>query len=285
MSIGLVFSGGGVRGSAHIGVLKALHENYIKPRMIAGTSAGSIVAGLYSYGYNPEEIRLLANRISRNYYDVDYQGILSSLFGVVFNNDISLSGLIKGRILESYFHRVTKGALLNSAKIPTAISAVDINNGKLVIFTSMPFRFRLQDDTVYINDATFADAIRSSISIPGIFKPKMFKNMRLVDGGLRSNLPVELVRQMGARKVIAVNLGYSGYPVPGVDNIIEISLQSIDLMIYQINRPNMDQADIIITPLIDNVKHSDISKIDYIAECGYRATIQAMPRIKKILAY
>lgn len=284
MSIGLVFSGGGVRGSAHIGVLKALHENHIKPRMLAGTSAGSIIAGLYSYGYTPEEIRLIANRISRNYYDIDYPGILSSLFGVFFNQDIILSGLIKGDILETFFKKITKGKKLNSALIPTAITAVDINNGKLVIFTSLPYRFHLQEDTVYINDATFAEAIRASIAIPGIFQPKMYQNMRLVDGGLRANLPVELVKQMGASKVIAVNLGYSGYSVPGVDNIIEISLQSIDLMIYQVTRPSMDKADIVITPYIEDVKHSDMSKIDYIAECGYKATIKALPHIRRILS-
>lgn len=284
MAIGLVFSGGGVRGSAHIGVLKALHENRIRPDMIAGTSAGSIVAGLYAYGYNPEEIRLLANRIARNYYDVDYYGIMGSLLGLLFNQNVTLSGLIKGHILESFFYRATKGALLSSARIPTAITAVDINTGNLVIFTSLPYRFRLRDDTVFITNATFAEAIRSSIAIPGIVKPKIVQNMRLVDGGIRANLPVELVRHMGARKVIAVNLGYSGYPVPGVDNIIEISLQSIDLMIYQITRPSMDQADIIINPLIDNVKHSDMTKIDYIANCGYKATIKAMPQIKRILS-
>ena len=283
MSLGLVFSGGGVRGSAHIGVLRALHEANIRPGMLAGTSAGSIVAGLYAYGYTPEEIRIIANRISRNYYDVDYCGIIHTLLTVFRNGTLPISGLIKGNILESYFYRLTKGAKLKTAKIPVAITAVDINKTDLVVFISHPNLMKFRDDCTYINSSTFAEAIRASIAIPGIFQPKMFNKMRLVDGGLKANLPVGIVKSMGARKVLAVNLGYSGYPVPGVDNIVEISLQSIDLMIYQITKPSLDFDDIVISPRFDNVQHSDLTKIDYLIECGYQATKNALPRIKHIL--
>lgn len=283
MSLGLVLSGGGVRGSAHIGVLKALHEHKIWPTMISGTSSGSIVAGLYAYGYTPEELRIIANKISRQYYDVDYGGIFGSMLSFFCNRPICLSGLIKGELLEYYFHNLTKGAPLSKAKIPVALTSVDINNANTVIFTSYGQRLLLRNDYIYIHDSTFAEAIRASIAIPGIFKPKMYKKMRLVDGGVRANLPVEIIRQMGAKKVIAVNLGYSGYPVPEVDNIIEVSLQAIELMIYQITRPSINSADIIISPSIGNVQHNDLSKIDYIIECGYQAAKAAMPQIKQML--
>jgi len=283
MSLGLVFSGGGVRGSSHIGVLKALHEADIRPKMLAGTSAGSIVAGLYAYGFSPEEIRIIANRISRNYYDVDYSGIIHSLFTVFKRGNLKLSGLIKGEFLESVFYRLTRGAQLKTAKIPVAITAVDINNTDLVVFISHPALLAFRDEYTYINNCTFAEAIRASIAIPGIFRPKLFNKMRLVDGGVRANLPVGIVRRMGARKVLAVNLGYSGYPVPGVDNILEISLQAIDLMVYQITRPSLESADIVISPSFHNVLHNDPAKIDYLIECGYQATRAAMPQIKKML--
>lgn len=283
MSLGLVFSGGGVRGSAHIGVLKALHEAGIRPQMLAGTSAGSIVAGLYAYGLMPEEIRIIANRISRYYYDVDYAGILQALVAVFTGGNLSLSGLIKGNILESVFAKSTRDAKLTAAKIPVAITAVDINNANLVIFISHPNLMTWRDDYCYISNSTFTEAIRASVAIPGIFKPKLLGNMRLIDGGVRANLPVGIIRKMGAKKVVAVNLGYSGYPVPGVDNIIEISLQSIDLMIYQITKPSLESADLVITPLINNVQHSDLSKIDYLVECGYQATLSALPQIRQLL--
>ncbi len=283
MTLGLVLSGGGVRGAAHIGVLKALHEANIKPAMISGTSAGSIVAGLYAYGYSPEEIKLCAKEISSRYFDVDYTGIFISLIDLFFHGTPAISGLIKGDHLEHLFHKLTKGAYLKDAKIPVAITAVDINNAHIVTFCSHPLRTLISNDYVYLHNYRFSEAIRASIAIPGIFKPKMINNMRLVDGGIRDNLPVDIIRLMGARKVIAVNLGYSGTPVPGVDNIIEISLQAIDLMIYHITRPNLASADIIISPQIENVKHKDLPKIDYIIDCGYKATIEAMPRIRQML--
>lgn len=285
MALGLVLSGGGVRGFAHLGVLKALHEEKIKPQMISGTSAGSIVAGLYAYGYQPDEIALLAKKISRRYYDVDYPGVICAVLNVIMNENIEIAGLIKGDILETFFRQTTKGAKLKEAKIPLAITAVDINNANIVIFTSLSRRLINKDEYVYLHNYTFAEAIRASIAIPGIFRPKIINNMRLVDGGVRANLPVEVIHSMGANQVIAVNLGYTGYPVPGVDNIVEISLQSLDLMIYQITKPSMASADIIITPYIDNVKHSDMSKIDYMIQCGYKATKEAMPRIKTLLCY
>ena len=283
MSLGLVFSGGGVRGSAHIGVLKALHEANIRPQMLAGTSAGSIVAGLYAYGLMPEEIRIIANRIARYYYDLDYVGILQSLLAVFTGGNLSINGLIKGNILESVFNHVTRGARLTTAKIPVAITAVDINNADLVVFLSHPDLRVWRDDHRYISDCTFAEAIRASIAIPGIFKPKMFQKMRLVDGGVRANLPVGIIKKMGAGKVVAVNLGYSGYPVPGVDNIVEIAMQSIDLMIYYITKPSLECADLVISPIIKNVHHSDLSKIDYLVKCGYEATCSALPQIKRML--
>jgi len=283
MSLGLVLSGGGVRGAAHIGVLKALTEAGIKPDVLSGTSAGSIVAGLYAYGYTPEEIALIAQRISRKYVDVDYPGIITSLTGLFFHGSISIAGLIKGDMIESTLYKLTRGALLSSAKIPVSLTAVDINNTTLVIFISDHKRRWRREDYIYLSDSTFAEAIRASIAIPGIFRPKIIKKMRLVDGGIRANLPVEICRSMGAERVIAVNLGYTGYPVPGVDNILEISLQTIDIMVYQITKPSMESADILILPPINNVFHGDMSKIDYIITCGYEATKKALPEIVSLL--
>lgn len=283
VSLGLVLSGGGIRGSAHIGVLKALHEADIKPSMISGTSAGSIVAGLYAYGYTPEEIGIIANRITQRRFDVDYSGIFGTLFGLMLHRSVSLSGLIRGNMLESAIRQITKNTSISEAKIPVAITAVDINNTNIVVFTSQKTRLLNRDDYIYLHNATFAEAIRASTAIPGIFQPKIINKMRLVDGGIRANLPVEIIRRMGARKVVAVNLGYNGNPVPYVDNMLEISMQALDMMIYQITRPSIDSADLIITPQIESVQQSDMSKIDYIINCGYEATKEVMPRIKRLM--
>lgn len=283
MSIGLVLSGGGVRGSAHIGVLQALHDAQIKPAFISGTSAGSIVAGLYAYGYSPQEIRLIAKRLSKKIFDVDLMGIISSVVNIFFSGEPTISGLIQGDFLERYLYTLTKGSKICNVPMPLAITAVDINNSNIVVFTSVPNCLLMRNDYVFVHDTTLSEAIRASISLPGIFKPKIVKKMRLVDGGVRANLPVEITKMMGAKKVIAVNLSYNGKPVPYVDNMIEIALQSIDLMVYQITRPSIASADLIITPEINYVQQSDFSKVDYLINCGYQATVDLLPRIKKLL--
>lgn len=283
MSIGLVLSGGGVRGSAHIGVLQALHDAQIKPAFISGTSAGSIVAGLYAYGYSPQEIRLIAKRLSKKIFDIDLMGIISSVVNIFFSGEPTISGLIQGDFLERYLYTLTKGSKICNVSMPLAITAVDINNSNIVVFTSVPNCLLMRNDYVFVHDTTLSEAIRASISLPGIFKPKIVKKMRLVDGGVRANLPVEITKMMGAKKVIAVNLSYNGKPVPYVDNMIEIALQSIDLMVYQITRPSIASADLIITPEINYVQQSDFSKVDYLINCGYQATVDLLPRIKKLL--
>jgi len=283
VSIGLVLSGGGVRGSAHIGVLQALHDAKIKPAFISGTSAGSIVAGLYAYGYSPQEIRLLAKQVNKRYFDVDYRGIVSSVVNFFFSGEPTISGLIQGDFIERYLSNLTKGIKISKLKMPLAITAVDINKTNIVVFTSVPNCLLIRNDYVFVHDATLSEAIRASIALPGIFKPKIVQKMRLVDGGVRANLPVEITRMMGAEKVIAVNLSYSGKPVPYVDDILEIALQSIDLMVYQISRPSIASADLIITPQMNYVHHSDFGKIDYLINCGYQATVELLPRIKQLI--
>lgn len=283
MSIGLVLSGGGIRGAAHIGVLKALKEENIQINMISGTSAGSIIAGFYAYGFNSEEMRILANKVSRRYIDVDYTGIFDSMFNLLLRRSINMSGVILGNRLESFFSSVTKGARLQEVRIPLAIVAVDINNTNIVIFTNQTRGLMRRDDYVYVSEASIATAIRASIAIPGIFSPKVLGKMRLVDGGVRANLPVEIMRQMGADRVIGVNLGYSGTPQPQVDNVLEISMQAINLMLYQINRSNLESADVLITPEIMDHGLTDFNKMDYLVDCGYQAGREAMPAIKRLL--
>lgn len=283
MSIGLVLSGGGIRGVAHIGVLKALNEENIHPGMISGTSAGSIIAGLYACGFNPEEMRLLSHMVSRRYIDVNCPGIFSSIVNLFINRPLVLNGIIRGNRLESFLDNVTKSARLQDARLPLAIVAVDINNTNIVIFTNHRRGLMRRDDYVYVEDAPISAAIRASIAIPGIFSPKMLGNMRLVDGGIRANLPVEIMRQMGARHVIAVNLGYTGTPQPEVDNLLEISMQALNLMLYQINRSDLEAADVVVSPEIYDHRQTDFTKMDYLVDCGYQAAKQAMPIIRNLL--
>lgn len=284
MRFGLALSGGGLRGVAHIGVLKALEEHGLKPYWISGASAGSIVAGLYAYGYSPKQMEKLALNLNRRYIDPDICGIIYGVLQLAIGKEPTTDGIIKGRYLEKFISKLTKGAHIKEVKMHLAISAVDINTAKTIMFVSSKVRLA-QDDhyTLYIDDVYLHEAIRASIAIPVIFKPAFIQNMRLVDGGVTENLPIDVLRKMGAKKVLGVDLGYSGQIREGVNNIFEIGSQAIDIMAYQITRLKSGGSDFILRPKIYDVSLSDVDKIPEIMERGYEATKENIKLIKKAL--
>lgn len=284
MRFGLALSGGGLRGVAHIGVLKALEEHKLKPSWISGASAGSIIAGLYAYGYSPKQMEDLALSLNRRYIDPDICGIAYGILQLAVGKEPVTDGIIKGKYLERFFKKLTKGAHIRTVKIPLAISAVDINTAKTIMFVSSKIGLPKDDKhTQYIDDVYLYEAIRASIAIPVIFKPMFIQNMRLVDGGVTENLPTEVLRKMGAKKVLGVDLGYSGQLREGVNNIFEIGSQAIDIMAYQITRLKSGEIDFILRPGIYDVSLSDVEKIPEIIKRGYEATKENIKMIKKAL--
>jgi len=284
MRFGLALSGGGLRGVAHIGVLKALEEYRLRPSWISGASAGSIVAGLYAYGYSPNQMEELALNLDRRYIDPDVCGIVYGVLQLVMGKEPITDGIIKGKYLERFFNKLTKGAHIREVKIPLAISAVDINTAKTIMFVSSKEKMPPDDHhTQYIDDVYLYEAIRASIAIPVIFKPMFIQNMRLVDGGVTENLPIDVLRKMGAKKILGVDLGYSGQIRKGVNNIFEIGSQAIDIMAYQITRLKSEGIDFILRPGIYDVSLSDVDKIPEIIKRGYEATIENIKMIKKAL--
>lgn len=271
MRFGLALSGGGIRSAAHIGVLKALEENGLRPSWISGTSAGSIVAGLYACGYSPLEMENVVMRISKNIFDTDFMGLLSGLLQLAIRKDMGISGILKGCKVEKLLDRLTKGQMLQDAKLPLAIVAVDICNGQTVYFIS--HKKGLQDDpyTMYQDNIKICEAIRASIAIPVLFQPKIIGGQRLVDGGISDSLPTAILKKMGASRVVGVNLGYSGQMKRDVVNIIEIGSQSLGIMEYHMTQLMNIKADCIINPNIYDVGLLDLHKIPECIERGYIA--------------
>jgi len=316
MKIGLALSGGGIRGAAHIGVLKALEEAGVRIDVISGASAGSIVAALYAVGYTPREIEkiflqfdksrvadydikkvipffidfLLLKRCSdrrkKDLIDFDFLGLLAFLGNTVLHRNAKVDGFIKGNIIEKAVYeycREREALYLKDAKIPIAIPAVDINSAHTVMFISEKEYFKDSDDIVYIDDAMLSEAIRASCAFPVIFKPKMYKGRRLVDGGVRENVPTHVLKQMGADRIIAVNLGYSGQLKEEVDNIFEIAMQSVNIMAYEMSKYRLDDADYVLKPEIYDVKLLETDRIQECIDRGYLAARKAMPAIKEAI--
>jgi NTE family protein len=284
MSLGLALSGGGVRGAAHVGVLKAFEEYNIVPNYISGTSAGSIIAALYCAGYKASEIERMILSIDKSIIDYDIIGLLKFTIGILLKKKVKIDGFVKGDKLESLIYNLceSKGIVnIGSVKVHLAIPAVDINTSDLILFSSK--RMKKEDGVFYDNKSKISEAVRASISFPGIFKPKIINNRRLVDGGVRDNVPIKVLKDMGADKVIAVNLGYCGEHDEYIDNILEITSQTIDIMAYSIFKFDSKNADYILKPRIYNVKLLEVERIPECIERGYNYTKKIIPDLKRSL--
>ena len=178
MKTGLALGSGAARGLTHIGVLKAIEEKNIKIDCISGSSIGALIGGAYAMGMSLKEIEKIALK-------TDWR-----LMAKVFSPTLSFSALTNDRYLNEFLHGVFGDKTFDDLKIPLSVVAADIETGKMVV----------------INSGRILKAIRASISIPIIFSPVCYESYHLVDGGLANPTPVDVVRSMGADKIIAVNL-------------------------------------------------------------------------------
>jgi len=286
-TFGLALSGGSLRGAAHIGVLKVLEQEGLKPDYIAGTSAGSIVAGLYASGLTLDTIEYKAKSIRK----ADYLDININPLDIIFSrfccrNFLKIpSGIIKGNLIEKALDILTNGKGFSNLRIPTAIISVDIKTGEKVVFTSKELVPETKPkNTVYITDRSLAEAMRASISIPGIFVPKKIGNRLLVDGGIKDNVPVEILRRNNVDIVVAVDLKFASQKDEEIDNLIEILIQTTDIMGQEISNLKIELfADMVIDPGIYDVNLTDIHMIPECIRKGVEATQQALPKLKAIL--
>lgn len=251
--VGLVLSGGAMRGAAHLGVLQVFEEAGIRPDLVVGVSAGSVVGGLYCAGLSP----------------VDMQEIVR---GMNWNR---LARLVRPRLgffdispLEQVIDDLTGGVTFEQLKIPFAAVAVDIMSGELVVFRQGPL----------------ARAIRASCSVPGIFNPVEDGDRLLIDGGALNNLPVSVARDMGADYVIAVDLlPPPTTPVSRPQNILEVWSLSIYTIIRRSRHLEGQIADVHIQPDIAHTSYIDFGQTDLLVHKGREAALTHVPRIKSDL--
>ncbi|MET0029162.1 MAG: patatin-like phospholipase family protein [Candidatus Thiodiazotropha sp.] len=243
--IGLVLSGGGARGASHIGVLKVLEAHRIPIDIITGTSMGSIVGGMYAYGYSVDEIeRLLAEtdwdrvfrdeaprseRSLRRKQD-DYNFLIKLEAGIKDGKFIIPKGLLQGQQLSLRLKSLT-------------LSAPDD-------FDDMPIRFRAvatdieSGEAVALQRGSLSDAMLASMAIPGVFAPVEWHNRLLVDGGVANNLPVQLARDLGADIIIAVDLSSEMQSKKGLGSPFSILNQTLGFTIQK----NTDEQRALLTP-------------------------------------
>ena len=292
--IGLALGGGGLRGTAHLGVLEVLRSKGLSIDMAAGTSAGSIIAMLHALGWTPQEMEnLLAEIKIRDYVDhvINIQSLTLISIKIILDR-LSLPhrwlpptplGFVRGRKFYRLLRRLSGKRNFYEIDFPLFITATNLCDGQLVCFCPPRFAGQLgpqRPEIIFTADASLAQAVRASTAIPGIFEPMIWQGHMLVDGGLKNNVPADLLRWAGADIIIAVDLGFHSQNSDEIDTILEILIQSLDIMGQTNTEIRLEQtADVVIQPITGSASLTDIEKVPAIIEAGRRAALEAWPQI------
>ena len=285
--IGLVLSGGGALGLAHIGTLKMLDKNQVPVDFIVGTSIGGIIAALYSMGYNGKEIQEMTEYMDWHYYLFDTPK--RSLQPFIQKK---LSGKYQFDLVSDNFIPSPASGLIFGQKLSLFFSSLTIPYEQLHDFDQLPIPFRcvsvdlITGNEVVLKDGSLSMAMRATMSIPSVFSPVKWNDCLLVDGGLLNNLPVEVAKNMGADIVIAVDLKKPLLERKELESAFNILQQSIKIVELKHSSINVEQADFVINPDLRAYTMFDflfVDKLKGIIEAGDKAAKKSWPELKNIL--
>lgn len=250
--VGLALGGGAARGFAHIGVIQVLEEAGIRPDLVVGTSAGSLVAALYASGKSGRELAALARTMDE---------------GAITDWSFPARGLIRGEALARYVREHTAAKRIEQMPLPLGIVATDLDSGQGILF-------RVGDPGV---------AVRASSAVPAVFQPVRIGSREYVDGGLVAPVPVSFARQMGAERVIAVDI--STPPTgAGTGDLLHMLLQTFAIMGHSINRFELRDAEVVIRPRLDGIASADFAARVRAIQAGREAALAALPQLRAALA-
>lgn len=250
--LGLALGGGAARGFAHIGVIQVLEENGIKVDLVAGTSAGSLVASLYASGKSGKEMQTLAETMDE---------------GAITDWSFPLRGLIRGEALARFIRDKTGGRAIEQMALPLGIVATDLSDGSSILFRS--------GDT--------GTAVRASSAVPAVFQPVRIGQREYVDGGLVSPVPVRFAKEMGAQLVIAVDITSPPEKDPPGD-AFRMLMQTFSIMGRSINMFELRDADVVIRPRLDGVGSADFTARRRAVQAGREAAQALLPLIRQRIA-
>lgn len=283
MSFGIVLSGGGAKGAAHIGVLKALEENNLIPSSVAGTSIGSIVGGLYSIGYKAKDLEKVLRNFSKNYFmflDPCYPQYIRSVFQLITRSTITMSGLIRGNKLEAYLRKLSKDKHITETNIRFISPCVDLITGKTIAYTNSAKNLPQIQNTIWKDDAYLSEVMRASSSLPAIFYPKRIKKSILIDGGVSDNLPINLLYSTGEKNILAIDLSQK-YEKPNNSGICELVVHSFEIMQLNAKQTLIGKEKFLISiEFPDEIGLLDFKNVSRLIKIGYDATNDVMPQLK-----
>ncbi len=248
--IGLALGGGAARGFAHVGVIQVLEEAGIRPKLVVGTSAGSLVATLYASGRSGAQLQQVAESME--------EAAITDWTLPIFTR-----GMLRGEALAHYVNNLVKGRLIENMSLPLGIVATDLNSGLGVLF-------RRGDS---------GTAVRASSSVPGVFQPVKIGLREYVDGGLVSPVPVRYAKEMGAELVIAVDIS-SIAEGNLTDGTMQILMQTFTIMGKSINAFELREADVVVQPLQTGLSSTDFTVRKRAIEAGRAAMLKMLPQLR-----
>lgn len=259
MRLGLSLSGGGIKGVAHIGAIKALEEEGIKIDYISGTSSGSIVASLYACGYSTEEMYDIFKKYAKSIKYFEMKNIFKFFKDLFLYRDIRITGLNSGNSIYNLAKYITyaKGIKnINEVQMPLLIPAVNVKSEELYVFYSKNIVGLSNNQVKYINDIELASVIRASCSYPGVFSPFNYNGELLVDGGISENIPWSELKRVGADKVLSITFkNVEGKKC--CKNLFEVLDKSFSVMQHELSRHEINGTDYLI-----EIEHRNIGLLD-----------------------
>lgn len=278
--VGLVLSGGGARGLAHIGALKALEELKLKPYCITGASMGGIVGALYSFGYPASYLEDLLSYLNfkdvlekRSPLYIFYNSNQESKAGKIFGMQVSLlfltikKGFDSGRKIRKIFKELTKNSTFNDMKIPFKAVAVDLKSGEKVVL-----------DSGYIYEAMYA-----TMAIPPFFEPYEKEGYLLTDGGVISNMPVSVAKSMGAEVTVGIDVNslFTNRVKTNFSNAFDVLFRVFEIESDFIYLDEMKEVDLLVQVNTD----LDIFEFERYKECiqlGYKSIMENSKELMSI---
>ncbi len=287
--IGLVLGGGGARGAAHIGVIRLLQELHVPVDYIAGTSMGSLVGAFYATGMDADQLEATVKAIDfdRLFKDStprqdepylrkldDNLGLFGPKLGIGKDSQLLSTGAISGQKISFLFESLTSDRVrttdFNDLPIPYRAVATDIIDGNAVV----------------LDGGDLAVAMRASMSVPGAFEPVQLGQHLLVDGGISDNVPIDVVRKMGADIVIAVDVGTPLEPRDKLKTLVDITAQLSGLLVVRnaaTQIATLTDRDVLITPnLGSDITSSSFDDVARAIPIGYAGASEKRPQLERL---
>lgn len=284
MKRGVCFSGGGIKCAAHIGAVRAFEEYGIEFDCISGTSSGSIIAVLYALGYSADEMYAIIKKYAKSIGYIEIKKVLKFIADLVLYRKVKIDGLNSGKKLEKLIEKICqdKGVrYISEIKKEIIIPSVDLCDGKIYIFNSIKAEKVKQaenrsqreysDNVIYDNKIKISEAVRASCSYPGVFCPYGYKGRKLIDGGIRENMPWRQLQELGMDEVWGITFS-KNTKNDCEKNVFEVIGDSIGILCHELSNYELDGMVDRINIVSNNVELLDYRRIDYLCEKGYFIT-------------